>query len=481
MGDAAGRLGRNLRWLLGSEFGARALGFAYTALVARLLGLEGFGLLSLSLVYAEIFALAIGMSFHEVLVREVLQGGRDPERLLARMVRFQLLAAIPGIGIALGLGSLYEGPSQWLLPLAAGIGLTRGLARSYLAVSVAQEDFRPRSIYGVLDRMTALAGGLLLWLLSFGLVGLLTTLLVGSILTVFYASASSRKQMPALSRVSKSAPAGFRAPGTMTTRQLLREGFSFSALRWMGVAHNRIDTLIIQSLIGPAALGVYSAAYRLMEVFKIVPNLAEQTLFPSFSKLPATGPERSRAVSRAFQMLLVLMVPLVVCAWTLGDAAVDVVFGDEFLAAATPWGVLMSALAFIALSRPFLVLLRASGELRTANILTGASVLVNVGLNLLWIPRYGPTGAALATLSSEALFVALCVLRKRELSRGIGRRVLRVLPAVIVAVALAVLLRPTDVWLAAVTSGLAYLGVVWFVGLSTEDRRDLRAALRGRS
>jgi O-antigen/teichoic acid export membrane protein len=218
-----------------------------------------------------------------------------------------------------------------------------------------------------------------------------------------------------------------------------------------------------------------------MEVFKVVPNLAEQTLFPSFSRLPATGPERSRALSRAFQMLLVVTVPLVVSAWTLGEAAVDVVFGDAFLAATRPWTVLMCTLIVVALSRPFLVLLRTSGNLRAANLYSGGAVLVNVVLNLIWIPRYGPTGAALATLSSEGVFVALCLLEQRDVARGIGKRVLRVVPSTVVAVLVAYFLRPIDVWLAAVVSGLAYLTVVWLTGLSAEDRREFIVALRGRA
>lgn len=477
----AGRLGRNLRWLLGSELGARALGFAYTALVARLLGIEGFGLLSLGLVYAEIFALALGMSFHEVLVREVLQRGRPPRPLLASMVRLQLLAAIPGAALAIGLGALYDGPSRWILPIAACLGLLRGLARTYLAVSVALEDFRPRSIYGVLDRFTALFAGLLLAAFSFGVVGLLGALALGASLTGAYAYRTSRSQLPALAERAACAPAG--GPGAAASwRLLLREGLAFSALRWMGVVHNRVDTLLLQSLAGPAALGIYSAAYRLMEVFKIVPNLAEQTLFPNLSRLGDEERERSRrAVARAFQLLLAVLAPLVVAAAILGPAAVDLVFGAAFQDAARPWVVLMAALVFVALGRPFLVRLRASGDLRSANLLSAGAVAVNLGLNLVWIPRYGPTGAALATLASEAAFVLVCLGWKRDLAIGLAGRTARLLPALGAAVGTAVLLRSTGPWPAAIAAGLVYLPVVWWIGLTAEDRVDLRTALRARS
>ena len=50
MGATLRRLGRNIRWLLLSEAAGRAIGFAYTALLARLLGLDGFGTLTLALV-----------------------------------------------------------------------------------------------------------------------------------------------------------------------------------------------------------------------------------------------------------------------------------------------------------------------------------------------------------------------------------------------------------------------------------------------
>lgn len=483
---------------MGSEAVARAIGFFYTALVGRLLGVEGFGLLSLSLVYSEIFALAIGMSFHEVFVREVLQRKRDPGRLLGRMVRAQWVLAAVCLALAVGIGMLYEGSSRWLLPIAAGMGFARALARTYFAVSVAQEDFRPRSVYGALDRLLALAAGLLLWSFSFGVVGLLAALFAGTIVTTLYAWGTVRSQLGSLRKLTTETggesrrPEAFGAetPGAeafgaetegsnLPWRPLLREGLSFSAVRWIGVVHNRVDQLILQSFIGPAALGIYSAAYRLMEVFKIVPNVAEQTLFPGYSKLAPDGRGRVQAVGRAVHTLLAVVVPLVVAAWTLDRAAVVLVFGSEFAEAARPWTILMLVMVMFALSRPFLVLLRASGDLRTANVFSAIAVVVNIVANLFWIPKYGPTGAALATLISEGTFVLLCLATRAEFLPEIGRRLVRLVPATAACIALAFALRGVNVWLAAVTAGLVYLAILWATGFSAAERRDLQAALRG--
>jgi O-antigen/teichoic acid export membrane protein len=47
-------------------------------------------------------------------------------------------------------------------------------------------------------------------------------------------------------------------------------------------------------------------------------------------------------------------------------------------------------------------------------LLSGIAVVVNVGLNLLWIPRYGPSGAAAASTAAYLLVTLLLMLRIRR-------------------------------------------------------------------
>jgi len=73
----------------------------------------------------------------------------------------------------------------------------------------------------------------------------------------------------------------------------------------------------------------------------------------------------------------------------------------------TIFGWLMIAFLFASLTYLYGSLLTANNNLRQLNVAAGLTVLINVTLNLILIPRYQAQGAAVASLISQAFF-ALC-------------------------------------------------------------------------
>ncbi len=476
MESGARRLGRNLKWLLASEAGARALGFVYVAGIARLLGLENFGVLSLTLVYVEVFRLLIGFSFQEVYVREVLHNGTSPRPLLRRMFGIQMAASVFALILGFGIGRVYGGELELLVPLATGLALLRSVGQTWLAVPAAHEDFRPRATYSVLERagaVLALAG---LWLFDYGLPGILLALTAGSLCTAAFARVVANRLLGEME-----SPTASESPNpSLATRALLRSGVEFSGLRWLGLLHSRSDDILVEALAGPETLGIYAAAYRLMEVFKVIPNLAEQTLFPNFLKRLKDVRETRTAVGRVFKYLVALTAPLVAISWALQDEAVRVVYGQPYAGAAPVWFILMGSLVLISVSRPFLVLLRAEGRLAAANAIAVCSLLVNLGLNLLLIPKHGALGAAAATCASQATFFLLASGLRREFGSAALKYMVGLLPSLVVLVGLVMILQRINPWTAAIAATFAYGATLWFAGgFNPAERRQLQSLARG--
>ena len=80
---------------------------------------------------------------------------------------------------------------------------------------------------------------------------------------------------------------------------------------------------------------------------------------------------------------------------------------------------------FVSISYLYGTLLTANHNLRQLNILASITVFINIGINLILIPRYGAPGAAIASLISQGFYaIAQSVLSIRLLKIPANRDIL---------------------------------------------------------
>jgi O-antigen/teichoic acid export membrane protein len=158
----------------------------------------------------------------------------------------------------------------------------------------------------------------------------------------------------------------------------------------------RIDIVLVAIMRGPAEAAVYTAATRFLVVGQFANTALNQSAQPRFAELFAVDDRRgANAIYRATTAwLIVLTWPLYLLAVIYGPEVLSI-FGHSYRA---------GHLVMIILGLTMLVA-TACGQVDMVLITTGrsswslanglAALVVNVGLDLLLIPRYGITGAAI--------------------------------------------------------------------------------------
>jgi O-antigen/teichoic acid export membrane protein len=158
----------------------------------------------------------------------------------------------------------------------------------------------------------------------------------------------------------------------------------------------RIDIVLVAIMMGPAAAAVYTAATRFLVVGQLGNMAISMAAQPRFTELFAVGDRRSANV--VYQVttawLVLLTWPLYLLAIVYGPEVLSV-FGHSYRAGA-------DVMLILGLT---MLLATACGQVDMVLITTGRSswslingllaVAVNVGLDLVLIPRYGITGAAI--------------------------------------------------------------------------------------
>ena len=185
---------------------------------------------------------------------------------------------------------------------------------------------------------------------------------------------------------------------------LLGESLPIGVMGAMVILYFRLDNLIIFKFCGAAALGLYAAASRIVEPLLMIPHSFSTTLYSLFSGRR----DRNLGVRVDFRTVLRTMWP------AYGFAATAVIiaiaaghyllayFFPEYLSAY----LVLRLLAIVLLVRTGNVTLTAIlcsfGRYSTLARISAATLVINVGLAFILIPRYGPWGAALAALLTES-------------------------------------------------------------------------------
>jgi polysaccharide transporter, PST family len=185
----------------------------------------------------------------------------------------------------------------------------------------------------------------------------------------------------------------------MRASALLRESWFELASQLALLLLFRLDTIMVEMMRGKDEAGIYSAAVRVSEVMYFIPVALASVSLPALMELRGRD---AQAYQRRFADYFSLsLLVAVVCAAGIAFAAplvISVLFGKDFTASSHI--LVIHAWSFIpyAIGVARTQYLTAEGRLWVNLPSVLLALIINVGLNLAWIPQHGGVGAAWATL-----------------------------------------------------------------------------------
>lgn len=375
------------------------LSIAGSVIIARWLGPSGKGLVGLALLVPGMMVLFLGAGIEVANVYFTASRRLDVASLAANSVGFALLSTIVGFGIAVGLvtGGWLEivvpGVPTWLY-LTAMVGLPVGLLSNYFtALLRGLQRIMAVNIVNLAQGGGVLILGLLL-VVGFHLGPL------GAVLASIGAGAISLLAAGILLR---------RQGGTFVPRwdpSVMKSTLSFGMKAYvcntLTFFNYRLDMFIVNYFVGLTGVGIYSVAVGLAELLWRLPNAVTFVLMP---KAAATSPERmNRFTPRVLRITMMLTALGALVLVFLGRSLIQIVYASAFVGAYVPMLVLLPGVVLFGGAKVLTNDIGGRGYLGYNSINDGLALIVTVVLDLILIPRYGVTGAALA--SSIAYMVA---------------------------------------------------------------------------
>jgi O-antigen/teichoic acid export membrane protein len=250
-------------------------------------------------------------------------------------------------------------------------------------------------------------------------------------------------------------------------------------------AYGRVDQLLVFELAPHASeAGLYAAMYKIVDTAGFVPIAVMTTLFPIMSGLYPSQPVRLRQLTQlAIDYLTIVSLGGLAFTIVAAGPIVRLLFGATFQHGAGALPVLMGAFVPICIGYVGGNMVLATGLQRRYISYAVIGLLVNVALNVIFIPIYGFQAAAWVTLLTELVVVSLtlsAVLRRIEMRLSLRRMG----PAALAAAASGLIvwwLRLDGVPIVALLGAMGALYAVLLLALRALDIGELRALVRGRN
>lgn len=383
-----------------------------TMLVTRRFGPEGYGILSIILLFPTLFFIIGDFGMNAIVAGDIAKEEKDHDKLFSSLLTLRLI--FTGILSFLGIIFIWAMP----YPLSVKIAgtaimptiITFGIYTSTNAIYQAKLSYN-RSIISPIARSVAI-----LLLVAFlldrgvGVEWLVTAYIVGDIL---------------LGGISILLAKKFISQIKLSFDKKMYQYIFISALP-LGLAAitnpiiGKADTLLLSLFKNETAVGYYSLAYRIFEVCLIVPVFFINAAYPYMVK---HYKESHRALSQTSKKLFLALISMGILAlsfvWTLAPFMVRILGGTGFESSVLPLRILSLALPVFYLTNLLLWYLITIGKRNPIPFIYWAAVVLNIGANLFVIPRWSFLGAAVVNGVTElfvllALFSFLCYYRKDE-------------------------------------------------------------------
>ncbi|WP_254862478.1 flippase [Halovivax gelatinilyticus] len=193
------------------------------------------------------------------------------------------------------------------------------------------------------------------------------------------------------------------------SRRLLEYSVPLTATRGANVLDKQIDIVLVGVFLNPAAVAFYTLAKQITDFVLAPAESLGFVISPNFGEDKAAGTvDRTRELyETALSNAMVLYVPAAVGLAIVAEPTITLVFGADYAGAAPVLQLLSLFVILQAITNLTSDGLDYLGRARERAIAKGGTSLANFGLNILLIPTIGVIGAAVATVLTHSIYVAV--------------------------------------------------------------------------
>lgn len=401
------RIAKNTGVLLTSQAISYLLGFFYTMYSARYLGAEKFGILSFALAFAGIFSVFVDLGLNIFMIREVARDKSLAGKYLGNIFIMKITLSIIIFMLIILTINLLPYPEQTVkvVNLIALSVLFNALTSVFYSIFQAFEKMEYQSLGQVLNSVLMLGGVIFAINQNYTIIGFSYLYFFASLIVLGFSFTICMLK--------------FVKPNIGIDwglwKQIIKSAYPIGIMAICNIIRFRADTVMLSLMKNDSAVGLYNAAYKLLDASVVLPSIIMASIIPIMSQYYKNSLDSfNMFYERMFKYLFIIALPIALTITLLARPIINLVYGINFEGSANALQVLIWAVTSMYVSMLVGAAYITADKQDISMKLTILSVTLNIIFNLFLIPRYSYVGASAATVITEffGLFIGVFFLSK---------------------------------------------------------------------
>ena len=187
-------------------------------------------------------------------------------------------------------------------------------------------------------------------------------------------------------------------------KSLLKQGYHYILSGLMVAIYGYTDKFMLKQMLNETAVGYYSAATSICAMWVFVLQAIIDSMYPTIMLLSGKSEEEFEKKNRQLYAIVFYISLFVALLFQVfGEIAVNILYGDAYMEAVNPLRIVTwyTAFSYLGVARNAWIV--SKNKQTYLKFIYMIAALMNIILNLIFIPLFGASGAALASLITQIL------------------------------------------------------------------------------
>jgi len=378
------------------------LTYFYTIYTARYLGAQGFGILSFAIAFTGIICLLADLGLSVLTTREISRNNLLAGRYIGNILAIKTILAIFTFGFTVIVINLLGYPSKTILVVYMITFSTIFSSFSDVFNSIFQAFQKMEYIsFGVILNSVLMFIGIVIAISQNQDLIIVASIYLFASLIIFLYSLCICIWKFLIPKIELD---------FSFWKKLLKDSIPF----WMSsvfiILYFRIDMIMLSMMKGDAAVGWYSASYRLIDGLSLIPSVFMSVMFPVFSKYYIYSKNSLEvAFIKSLKFITIIAIPIGIGITILSNEIIMFIFGNEYAPSVPALKIIIWASVFSFINFTPATLLNSTNKHKVLMIFTFVGAILNITLNFFLIPSFSYLGAGIATVITEFIVGLLMI------------------------------------------------------------------------
>lgn len=403
------RYSKSTGWMFFSNIGYLIASFFSVTIMARTLGPENYGQLSYAISFFSLFSFLVGLGTTNILYRNLVRDPENKNLYLGTTLRINIISAFFAQAIMILVAFLFseKDVSFWVIVIIS-FNLLFGIFNIFFTEFSAYVNYKLASIVIIVGHLIPAILKIIFVLNGYGILYISLIMVLEGFLIAFgiyyvrtkkYGSISDWKYD---SKIAKS---------------MLQDSWPLIIVSAFTVIYSKIDQVMIKSFIDAKAVGLYDASVKLSEIWYFIPTTIVNSIFPAFVNAEKESDLKlENRIKKVSVLLLIISIGIATIVTIMSDYIINLIYGKEYAESSLVLKIYVWSListSFNLILNQYLII---KNKRKTIIAISFLSVLTNIILNVIMIPKFGISGAAWATFISYLvpLFYFLVIKKGNE-------------------------------------------------------------------